>query len=259
MDKKIRALAVAAHPDDIEFGMAGTLFLLARAGCEIHYLNIANGSCGSAVHDVETIVAIRLEEAQNACRRLGAVFYPPLVPDLEIFYEKSLLAQVGSIARQAAPHILLVPSPQDYMEDHTNACRLAVTAVFCRGIPNFPVEPPRPPVTNPVAVYHAQPYTNRDPLNRPVLPDFFVDISSVIEEKTAMLAEHKSQKDWLDHSQGVGAYLEAMHQSSREMGALSGRCAYAEGWRRHNPIGFGPPDYDPLKELLSAHIIEPAK
>ncbi|MFA6111669.1 MAG: PIG-L family deacetylase, partial [Candidatus Latescibacterota bacterium] len=33
--------AVAAHPDDIEFGMAGTLLLLARAGCRLHYLNIA--------------------------------------------------------------------------------------------------------------------------------------------------------------------------------------------------------------------------
>ena len=41
------ALAVAAHPDDIEFYMAGTLLLLKKAGCEIHYMTVANGSCGS--------------------------------------------------------------------------------------------------------------------------------------------------------------------------------------------------------------------
>ncbi len=210
MKKHCRVFAVAAHPDDIEFEMGGTLFLLKQAGCEIHYMNIANGSCGSAEYDAQKIVAIRLDEAQNACRRLGAVFHPPLVPDLEIFYEKGLLARISSIMREVTPNILLVPSPQDYMEDHMNASRLAVTAVFCRGIPNFPVNPPRPPVMNEVTVYHAQPYGNRDQLNHPIRPDFLVNIAAVIEEKTAMLAEHKSQRDWLDYSQGVGAYLEAM-------------------------------------------------
>ena len=43
--KTKHAFAIAAHPDDIEFQMAGTLILLQRAGYEIHYMNIANGSC----------------------------------------------------------------------------------------------------------------------------------------------------------------------------------------------------------------------
>ena len=90
-----RVFAIAAHPDDIEFGMAGTLILLARAGCEIHYMNIANGSCGCAVHDAETIADIRLHEAMNAANRLGATFHPPLVSDLEIFYERGLLVNGG--------------------------------------------------------------------------------------------------------------------------------------------------------------------
>jgi N-acetylglucosamine malate deacetylase 1 len=256
MNNPCRVFAVAAHPDDIEFEMGGTLFLLKQLGCEIHYMNIANGSCGSSVHPAEMIVAIRLDEAQNACLRLGAVFHPPLVPDLEIFYEKGLLAQMGSIMRAVAPDILLVPSPQDYMEDHMNASRLAVTAVFCRGIPNFPVVPPHPPVMNEVSVYHAQPYGNCDQLNFPIRPDFLINIDTVIDAKTAMLAEHKSQKDWLDYSQGVGAYLEAMRQASREMGALSGKGEYAEGWRRHHPIGFCAPDADPLRELLRDRIAD---
>ena len=41
-------LAIAAHPDDIEFMMAGTLLLLKQAGCETHYLNIANGRTNAA-------------------------------------------------------------------------------------------------------------------------------------------------------------------------------------------------------------------
>ena len=42
------AIAIGAHPDDVEFYMAGTLLLLKQAGYEIHYLNLASGNCGSA-------------------------------------------------------------------------------------------------------------------------------------------------------------------------------------------------------------------
>jgi len=249
-----RVFAIAAHPDDIEFGMGGTLILLAGEGCEIHYMNIANGSCGSTEHDAEATAEIRLVEATNAAGRIGAVFHRPLVADLEIFYEKELLARVASIMRAVAPDILLVPSPQDYMEDHTNACRLAVTAAFGRGMRNFPVDPPRPPVECDVTVYHAQPHGNRDSLNRLVHPDFFIDISPVIDEKADMLAEHKSQAEWLDHTQGMNAYLETMRGLAGEMGSLSTRCEFAEGWRRHNPLGLCAVDADPLANLLRDHV-----
>jgi LmbE family N-acetylglucosaminyl deacetylase len=251
-----RVFAIAAHADDIEFNMAGTLILLRRAGCEVHYMNIANGSCGSAQLDAEAIAVLRLREAKNAAGRIGAVFHPPLVPDIEIFYEKGLLARVGSIMRMVAPNILLVPSPQDYMEDHMIACRLAVTASFCRGMRNFPVDPPRAPVDGDVSVYHAQPHGNRDPLNNLVRPDFFIDIGSVIEEKAGILAEHKSQKEWLDHSQGVNAYLNTMRNFAGEMGALTNRCEFAEGWRRHNPLGLCAAAADPLVGLLREHSLE---
>ncbi len=254
-----RVLAIAAHPDDIEFGMGGTLLLLGQAGCEIHYLNIADGSGGSAVHDGPTTAAIRLGEAQQAAALLGAVFHAPLVPDLEVFYEKALLARVGSAVRLAAPQIVLAQSPQDYMEDHMNACRLAVTAAFCRGIPNFTVDPPRSPVNGDLALYHAQPHGNRDPLNRVVEPDFYVDIEAVLERKTAVLAAHRSQKEWLDHSQGIDSYLHAMQGYAAEVGRWSGRFAAAEGWRRHNPLGLGPPGYDPLMGLLGATVHEPGR
>ena len=249
-----RVFAIAAHADDIEFRMAGTLILLAKAGCEIHYMNIANGSCGSSEHDAETIAAIRLEEAKSAADKIGAVFHSPLVNDIEIFYEKNLLAKVGSIMRLVAPDILLVDGPLDYMEDHTIASRLAVTAAFTRGMANFPVNPPRKPVTNQITVYHAQPHGNRDVLNRFVVPDFFIDIDSVIKEKSAMLTEHKSQKEWLEHSQGFDAYLDTMKGFSREMGKLSTRCEFAEGWRYHNPLGLCDADTNPLKDILQEYL-----
>ncbi len=251
----LTVFAVAAHPDDIEFTMAGTLSLLAKAGCDIHYMNIADGSCGSADLDAEAIAEIRLSEAKNSAKRIGATFHPPVVPDFEIFYQKDLLAKIGSIMREVNPDILLIHSPQDYLEDHMNACRLALTAAFCRGMRNFPVDPPHPPVSSDIAVYHAQPHGNRDQLNQPVIPEFFVNIDSVIDEKTAMLADHKSQKEWLDRSQGMNAYLEIMKDLTREMGQLSGRCEFAEGWRPHSYLGYSVKNNDPLGDLLGDYVL----
>ncbi len=252
------ALAVAAHPDDIEFLMAGTLMLLRDAGYEIHYLNIATGCCGSMELSREEITAVRRLEAQAACREIGAIHHDSLCDDLEIFYEKTLLAKVSAVVRKVAPEILLTHSPSDYMEDHMNACRLAVTAAFARGMPNFPVSPEQPIVTKKVTVYHAQPYGNRDPIRQLVMPDFFVDTSGVIERKIQMLACHASQKKWLDETQGIDSYLQALRDLEQEVGRLSGVFPYAEGWRRHLHLGFCGPDDDPLQLALRDHIHEAA-
>jgi LmbE family N-acetylglucosaminyl deacetylase len=71
-------LALGCHPDDIEFMMAGTLFLLKEAGCSLHYMNLANGSCGTTQYSAEEIVRIRREEAQTAAQLLGAEYHESL-------------------------------------------------------------------------------------------------------------------------------------------------------------------------------------
>lgn len=248
-----RAFAVVAHPDDIEFGMAGTLIRLKQeAGYEIHMLNIANGSCGSTALPSEKIAALRTEEARAAANLIGAVYHPPLVNDMDILYDKPLLAKLGAVMREVAPDILFIHSPQDYMEDHMNACRLAVSAAFCRGMPNYPTDPPRDPVDTPITVYHAQPHGNRDPLGALIKPSHFVGISQVMDQKRAMLEVHQSQKAWLDHSQGMNSYLNTMQDLGREVGQMSGRFDYAEGFRRHLHYGFCEEQADPLSEVFNA-------
>jgi LmbE family N-acetylglucosaminyl deacetylase len=249
-----RVFAVAAHPDDIEFLMAGTLILLRRAGYELHYMNIANGSCGSAQHTREEIIRIRRGEARAAAASIGAVYHESLVDDFEIFYEKPLLARMGAVVREVAPEILLVQSPSDYMEDHQNAARLAVSAAFCRSMRNFPTSPPQAPVEQEVTVYHAQPHGNRDPLRQPVQPEIYVDVSEVVGQKRAMLAYHQSQKAWLDRTQGMDSYLDAMEDFCCEVGALSGRFKYAEGWRRRLHLGFCAEGADPLSGALGPYV-----
>ena len=251
---KKRAFAVAAHPDDIEFVMAGTLILLRNAGYEVHYMNLANGCCGSTEHNATEAARIRAMEALAAADSIGAEFHPSLVNDLEILYDRETLARLSAVMREVAPEILLVHAPSDYMEDHMNACRLAITAAFARGMPNYPTQPPRPPVDQPVTVYHAQPHGNRDPLGQLVRPALFVDIGSVIAEKTTMLACHKSQQPWLGASQGLNSYLETMQDLMREVGRMSGRFELAEGWRRHNHLGLCAAEDDPLRQALANFV-----
>jgi LmbE family N-acetylglucosaminyl deacetylase len=248
------AIAIAAHPDDIEFLMAGTLIRLADVGYDIHYLNVANGCCGTVQYDRETIIRMRREEAKQAADSIGAVFHESLCNDIEIFYDRETLTRLTSIVRDVAPDIVLTHSPIDYMEDHTNTCRLAVTATFCRGMPNFPVDPPREAISQSVTLYHAQPYPNHDPLGNVVRPVLFVVVSDVIENKVAMLSCHKSQKNWLDESQGHDSYLKTLRDLDAEVGRMSGRFEYAEGWRRHLHVGFCGADDDPLLQALDQHI-----
>jgi len=245
------ALAIAAHPDDIEMMMAGTLLLLGEAGYRLHYLTVANGSCGTATLGREEIVAVRLAEARSAAQVLGAEFHEPLVDDLMITYGPALAARLGAVVRRVRPQVLLVPAPEDYMEDHVNTARLAVTAAFSRAMPNFATDPPTAPAGGDVAVYHAMPWGLCDPLRRPVRAGVYVDVGSVLARKRRALACHRSQKEWLDRSQGLDRYLTTMEETAAEVGRRSGRFACAEGWRQRAHLGLSArEDFDPLTGVL---------
>ncbi|MSR42865.1 MAG: LmbE family protein [Pedosphaera sp.] len=244
------ALAIAAHPDDIEFGMAGTLLLLKQRGWGIHCFNLSTGNCGSMEMSPARTRAVRRLEAQAAARVLGARWHPPIADDLEILYTVPTVRRVAAVVRAVKPSIVLTHSPQDYMEDHMNTCRLAVTAAFAHGMRNFRTTPPRAPFGHDVTVYHAMPHGLRDGLRRAISPETFVNTAAVHTAKLAALACHKSQQGWLDASQGMNSYLAAMEEMSRELGRLSGKFTHAEGWRRHLHLGFSVTDSDLLAAAL---------
>ena len=92
---KINVLAIAAHPDDIEFMMAGTLLLLKEKGCQLNYFNIADGSCGSVEHSKEEIARIRQREAENAARFFNARYFKSITEDFLIQYSEPLIKKVA--------------------------------------------------------------------------------------------------------------------------------------------------------------------
>ncbi len=245
-----RALAVVAHPDDIEFYMAGTLLLLKQRGWEVHYMTVSSGSCGSVTIPAAKLRQIRRRESQAAAKLLGAHYHPSLTDDLEILYTIDRLRQLAAIVRRVRPRIVFTHSPVDYMEDHTETCRLTVTAAFARGMPNFKTKPVREGFQSDVTVYHAMPHGLRDPLRQKIVPEMFVNTTSVHSMKRKALKAHDSQKHWLDVSQGMDSYLASMDALSLELGALSGRYKHAEAWRRHLHLGLSAADADPLREEL---------
>lgn len=251
MDLQKSAIAIFAHPDDIEYFGAGTLLRLKEAGFDTHYWNLSTGSCGSVQMGPEETRRVRLEEGKNAASILGATFHPPICDDLEIFYNIETLRKVAGVIREVKPSIVLTHPPQDYMEDHTNACRLAVTAAFTHGMPNFQADPPSDDIyPEDVFVYHSVPHGLCDQLRVPVPIASFVDTTTVLDTQRQALAAHASQKDWLDKSQGADSYLKVLDDLAARVGKLSGRFELAEGWRRHLHLGFSARDEDPLQEIL---------
>ena len=239
--------------------MAGTLLLLLGAGWEIHCLNLSTGNLGSLTLSPAQTARVRGREARAAARVLGATLHPPICNDLEIFYDARTLRRLCAIIRTVKPAIILTHSPQDYMEDHMNTARLAVTAAFARGIPGYRTRPSRDPVTAPVAIYHASPHGLRDQLRRRIPPGAFVDTTTVQDRKRAALACHASQRKFLDATQGMGSFLGTMDEFSRTLGRLSRKFRYAEGWRRHSHLGFCEERSDPLRDALGSRYLVSAR
>lgn len=249
-------IAIAAHPDDIEFVMAGTMLHLKARGWDLHYMNICDGSKGSTQLDPETCAATRLREAQKAAELLGAQFYEPIGRDMELHYSTELVRHVAAVVRQSKASVVLTHAPVDYMEDHEFACRLAVSAAFAHGMPNFETVPPSEPYFDPVTIYHAQPHGNRTPMGNRVRPHFWVNTTAVMQQKETALAAHACQQEWLDSSQGMNSYLKTMWDLGADSGTLSGKYPYAEGWRRREHWGFCDADDDPLRDALHDLIVD---
>jgi LmbE family N-acetylglucosaminyl deacetylase len=244
------ALAIAAHPDDIEFVMAGTLLLLKEAGWDIHCLNVTDGNMGSTVMNATQTARVRRKEAQASAKLMGAKWHAPFCPDLGVFYTEKNLRRMCAVVREAKPTVVLTHALADYMEDHMITARLAVSGTFARGIPNYRSTPQRPTTLEPCVIYHAMPHGQCTPTRVPVTPEMCVDTTSVHALKREALGCHQSQKQWLDETQGMDSYLVTMDTFSRRLGKQTRKFTHAEGWTRHLHFGFGAEEDDPLRDVL---------
>lgn len=246
----MNVLAVGAHPDDIEFMCAGTLFLLKEAGFEVRLVTISAGDCGSAELPPNRIMAARRREAEEAAALLGAPYACVEGRDCRIFLGPELLARVVEEVRRAEPDVVFTHFPHDYMVDHEETSRTVRSAVFTAPMPNFSTgaADPAPPNDHVPHLYYWGPMESKDIFGQPVRPQFYVDIARVMERKKEMLAHHRSQRDWLLKQHGVDEYLNAMVEMARRAGSVAG-LDFAEGFTQHR--GHAYPSDNVLAECLT--------
>ena len=259
-----RILAVGAHPDDVEFMCAGTLYLLRQLGCEVHVAVLTRGDCGSVNLPPEEISRIRDGEAQAACKVLGATYHQLGFMDLSIFNDDAANRRVAAIFREVNPSLVVTHPLQDYMIDHEVTSQLARNACFSAPISNYDLSAyTKAPLCSAIpALYYTQPMEGVDLFGKPVIPQFYVDVSGCLDLKVRMLSCHASQRDWLRAHHGMDEYTESLRRWNAQLGQrvseIAGRPVhYAEAFRQH--LGHAYPHENVLAKILGAGVIpEPA-
>ncbi len=181
---KLRLLAIAVHPDDIELGCSGILLKHARAGEATGILDLTRGELGT-----RGTPEIRLQEAQDAAKVLGVQVRENAGMRDGFFRndEEHQLALIRYI-RRWRPEIVITNSLEDRHPDHGRAGRLVSDACFLSGLRKIGTEDDGQPqeAWRPRRVFHMI-------QDRQLTPSFIVDISDVYEEKISSILCYRSQ------------------------------------------------------------------
>lgn len=240
-------LAFMAHPDDAEFLCAGTLIRLADDGWEVHIATATPGDCGSTTLPADEIARVRRGEATAAAKLIGAQYHCVEESDVHVVFDKPTNRKVIDLFRQVAPTLVFTHPRLDYMLDHEQVHLLARSAAFSYPIPNASSLPLRAGSAVPW-LYYADPIDAKCPYTGElVVPTTCVDIGDCLSRKTAMLACHASQREWLRAHHGMDEYVEAMKRHMQLRGQEIG-CPAAEAFVQHRGHAF--PSDDLLRQLF---------
>jgi len=141
------ALAIAAHPDDVEFGAGGTLAKWAADGCVVHHLVLTDGSKGTWNPDADlaALVKVREQEQRDAAlilmggRPTGTVTFLHQV-DGELDSSLTLRGEVARCIRTVRPDVVLGHDPWKRYRihpDHRHAGLLACEGIVAARDPHF--------------------------------------------------------------------------------------------------------------------------
>ena len=192
-----KAMIVAAHPDDGEFGAAGTVTLLAAAGWTFEYLVITDGSKGSSDRSIDAndLREIRLVEQHHAAQHLGISKVTSLnYVDGELLADRNLLGEIVRQIRIFKPEIIFTHDPESmfsgtgwiHHSDHRITGQMVIDAVYpaARDVLNFPEHFDEGLTTHNVQSIY---------LWDTEKPNISIDISDVFDKKISALLSHKSQ------------------------------------------------------------------
>jgi len=195
-----RVLVVVAHPDDIDFGIAGTAAVLTAAGSHVSYALCTSGEAGIPDDmDRDELRAMREHEQRAAAAQVGVNDVRFLgEPDGHLEANLHLRKVISRVIRQVKPDVVITQNPERRYErifashpDHLACGEATISAIY-------------PDARNPHAHVellaeghepHAVPWLwitqGRD-------PNLAVDISSVMDKKVQALSSHSSQVAWIE-------------------------------------------------------------
>jgi LmbE family N-acetylglucosaminyl deacetylase len=223
-----KAMAIMAHPDDIEFSCAGTVARWVKEGCEVAYVLCTSGDVGIAEAGMTKTKAAEIREAEQlaAAAVLGVTEViilrePDGMLENTITLRKKLVREI----RRFKPEVVICGDPtvvwagENYINhpDHRAAAGAAVDAVFpAAGQPNLFEELAEEGLSaHKVRKVYVQAWQQQ--------ADLFINISDMIELKIESLRKHVSQMgDWDP---------EPMVKEWAEQTAKGKEMAYAESYR----------------------------
>ncbi|MCZ7666188.1 MAG: PIG-L family deacetylase [Chloroflexi bacterium] len=225
---------IYAHPDDIEFGVAGTAAVWAKHGCEVTYVVITDGNVGSHEAGVSAaqLAEIRRAEQTAAAEVVGASCIFLGYDDGLLEPTLALRKQLVRLLRQYRPNAVVCGDPTLYFPgdnyinhpDHRAAAQVALDAVFPAAemhllYPDLAEEGLEPHKIN--YVYISRPVSG---------PNYYVDISETMALKIEALRRHVSQLgEWVS-----GRTVAGMERRHGQASGLSIRRSFPPDYAQRN-------------------------
>ncbi|KAA0232472.1 MAG: Mycothiol S-conjugate amidase [Acidimicrobiales bacterium] len=222
-----RALAIGAHPDDVEFGCGATLAKWAAAGCEITHLICTDGSKGTWDRgaDLANLVEARRLEQQAANKALGGtgdVIFLGFV-DGELTSGLAARSLVAEWIRRTRPDVVLGHDPWKmyrFHPDHRHAGLLAVEGVVAARDPHFypehGLEEHRPAT---VLLFEAEAADHVEIVDEPA---FDARIDALLAHESQLESTMEVDAASPEAVAQFDAFKERERQKLQEMGALVG-------------------------------------
>lgn len=196
-----RVLVVTAHPDDVDFGAAGTIDSIVRHGGSVVYCIITDGDAGGFDPDVprSQMPGIRRAEQVAAAGKLGVTDVRFLgYKDGRLTVSMDLRRDISRVIRQVKPDLVITQSPRrNFQRIHASHPDHLATgeATLCAVYPDARNEFAHPELVQEGLDAFAVPqvWLMADPE-----PDHFVDVTDSFDTKVAALLCHESQMTPID-------------------------------------------------------------
>jgi LmbE family N-acetylglucosaminyl deacetylase len=224
-----RVLVIAAHPDDVDFGAAGTIAQWTEAGLEVAYCIVTNGEAGGSDPSVSRteMAAIRKAEQTAAAKQVGVSDLHFLgYPDGCVEATIGLRRDLARVIRLLRPDRVVSPSPE------RNYARTGASHPDHRAVGAAALDAVYPDSRNPFAFTELladeklEPWTVREVwISGSPTPTTYVDITETFPRKVAALRSHVSQ---ISDPDGLEEFLRGwLGRAAAQAGLPDGRLAEA--------------------------------